>query len=57
MARLKAARFLLTRTRLEIAVVRPGSSNLIKNDASKPVDHGRINLLNTMVVHRAEGNT
>ena len=46
---------LMTRTRLETAIIRPG--NVTKNgfDASIRVDEGRISLLETVATKKARG--
>ena len=46
---------LMTRNRVELAIIRPG--NVTKNgvDASIRIDEGRINLLETIATKKARG--
>ena len=55
-ARLKAAKMVMVRTKVEIACIRPG--NVTENGcaASIKVDEGRLNLLETVAVQKSKGN-
>lgn len=55
-SRVKSPKMLMTRTKVEISAIRPG--NVTNNGAASSirVDEGRLNLLETVVVHKSKGS-
>ena len=54
-ARVKAAKMVMTRTKIELACIRPGNVTENGAAASIRVDEGRLNLLETVVVQKSKG--
>ena len=46
---------LMTRTRVELAIIRPGNVTKEGFDASIKIDEGRLNLLETIATKKARG--